>query len=67
MNGSKITNTICTPLKKRGQGDIPLVCLPHWGREGVTLIASLKKIQKWVIKELFISLPVLKKDRVYGS
>ena len=31
------------------------------GREGVILIASLKKIQNRVIKELFISLPVYKK------
>jgi hypothetical protein len=35
-----------TPLKKRGQGDILLVCLPPLGRERVTLIASLKKNSK---------------------
>jgi hypothetical protein len=28
--------------QKRGKGDIPLVCLPLWGREGVTLIAFPK-------------------------
>jgi hypothetical protein len=46
-----------TPLKKRGQGDILLVCLPLLGREGVTLIASLKKIQKWVDKGI-LHLPI---------
>ena len=29
--------------QERGQGGLPLVSLPLWGREGVTLIASLKK------------------------
>jgi hypothetical protein len=46
-----------TPLKKRGQKDIPLVCLPTLGRERATLIASfITKIQKWVDKGI-IHLP----------
>jgi hypothetical protein len=27
-------------LKMGGQGDLPLGCLPLWGREGVILIAD---------------------------
>jgi hypothetical protein len=53
-------------LKKKGQGDIPLVCHPPWGREGGTLIASLKKIQKWVDKgTLYLPVCFKKGSRVW--
>ena len=29
-----------TPIKEGVKGMLPACCLPHWGREGVTLLAA---------------------------
>jgi hypothetical protein len=44
------------------KGIFPLVCLPNWGREGVTLRASFKKkFNNELIKEFCISISVVKR------
>jgi hypothetical protein len=55
INGSTIPMQKILRFGKGVKGMFPPVCFLHQGRDDVTLITSLKKIQKWVGKENFAS------------